>query len=152
MLKEILHIGITVSDINKSINFYQNILGLEFKGELLMEGEETELLFGRKNSRARIVYFNGSKELIAPPIELIYFLDKNVEKIENSLFKTSISEICFRVENIDEVYKKLLEKNIEFLSEPQYYDFSKYGFGKSKVVYFKDPDGIILELIENIKD
>ncbi len=34
--------------------------------------------------------------------------------------------------------------------EPQLFDFTKYGFGKSKALYFKDPDGIILELMEKI--
>ena len=32
--------------------------------------------------------------------------------------------------------------------EPQFFDFTSDGFGKSKAVYFKDNDGIILELME----
>lgn len=41
MLNEIVHIGITVSDMERSISFYRDILGLEYKGELMMEGPET---------------------------------------------------------------------------------------------------------------
>lgn len=51
---------------------------------------------------------------------------------------------------MDYVYDYLKESQVEFLSEPQFFDFSKDGFGKSKAVYFKDPDGIILELIEEL--
>lgn len=151
MLKEVMHIGITVSNIDKSIEFYRDILGLSFKGEILMEGKETDILFGRKNSKARVAYLNGSGEIIAPPVELIQFTDVDTENKERSLYRTSISEICFRVEDIDKVYKKLIEKGIECISEPQYFDFTEYGFGKSKAIYFRDPDGIILELMENIE-
>ena len=51
---------------------------------------------------------------------------------------------CFRVENIDKVYRDLKAKGVEFLSEPQLFDFRKDGFSKSKAVYFRDPDGVIL--------
>lgn len=150
MLKEIMHVGITVTDMDKSISFYKDILGLKFKGELVMEGKETDLLFHRKNSKARVAYLTGTDEISSPPVELIQFLNEPAQKDNADLFKTSISEICFNVNDIDSVYKKLLENKVECLSEPQYFDFTHYGFGKSKALYFKDPDGIILELMESI--
>lgn len=115
-----------------------------------MEGEATDKLFQMKNCVCKIAYLNGSHELNAPPIELLEF--SNVEKSKSSLSKTSISEICFNVHNIDEVYEKLKNKGVEFLSEPQYFDFTSNGFGKSKAVYFRDIDGIVLELIEEIRE
>lgn len=61
---------------------------------------------------------------------------------------TSISELCFYTDDIDAVYEKLIENNVECLSKPQYFDFSSQGFGKSKAFYFRDPDGIILEMMQ----
>lgn len=149
MLREVMHIGITVSDMDKSVDFYKNVLGLKYEGEILMDCEATQKLFAKDNCKARVAYLNGSDELLAPPIELIQFIeDCKIDK--SDLFKTSISEICFRVDDIDKVYKDLSDKGVEFLSEPQKFDFTQYGFGKSKAVYFKDPDGIILELMESI--
>lgn len=150
MLNEIVHIGVTVSDIDKSIKFYRDILGLEYKGQLLMEGKETDLLFGRKNCKVKVAYLNGSKNSYAPPVELIQFITDDIKKEERTLFETSISEICFKVKDIEKEYKNLLNKGVEFLSAPQFFDYSKFNFGKSKAVYFKDPDGIILELVEEI--
>ena len=43
MIREVMHIGITVSNMEKSIHFYKDILGLTFKGEAMMEGKETDL-------------------------------------------------------------------------------------------------------------
>ncbi|MEI0550464.1 VOC family protein [Brachyspira intermedia] len=148
MLKEVMHIGITVSNIERSINFYRDILGLTLIGEALMEGKETDVLFAMNNCKVKIAYLNGSDNIITPPIELLQFVSPETIKDEPKLNKISASETCFRVENIEKVYKHLIDNNVECLSEPQEFDFTSYGFSKSKALYFKDPDGIILELME----
>lgn len=148
MIGRIYHVGLTVSDLDKSISFYRDILGLEFQGEILMEGEETDKLFNKENCRARIAYLNGSKNIETPPIELIQFVDTEIKKVESDFFTTSISEVCFYTDDIDSVYENLLKNNVECFSEPQYFDFTSGGFGRSKAFYFKDPDGIILEMMQ----
>ena len=95
MIKEVLHIGITVKDLDRSINFYKDVLGLSFQGEMIMEGIETDLLFGIENCKLRIAYLNGSDELFAPPIELLQFLSPHADLGSADLHKISISEICF---------------------------------------------------------
>lgn len=151
MLKNVIHIGLTVSDLDRSIDFYKNILGLKYKGQLTMEGPETDALFGIKGCKAEVAYLNGSNHIMAPAIELIQFTNEDAIYDEADLRKTSISEVCFKVENIKFFYDHLLENNVECISAPQEFDFTKYGFGKSKAIYFKDPDGIILEAIEEIE-
>ena len=148
MVGRIYHVGLTVSDLDRSVIFYRDILGLEFQGEILMVGEETDKMFHKKNCKARVAYLNGSKNMEAPPVELIQFVDDAVNNVQSDLFTTSISELCFYTDDIDSVYKNLIENNIECLSEPQYFDFTAQGFGKSKAFYFKDPDGIILEMMQ----
>lgn len=150
MIGEVLHVGISVTDLDKSLDFYQNILGLSFEGKMIMEGIETDKLFARNNCKIKLAYLNGSDELLAPPIELIQFVSHDIDVSSSDLHKTSISEVCFKVEDIEYTYSRLKEKGIEFISKPQYFDFTSQGFGKSKAVYFKDPDGIILELLESI--
>ena len=73
MVGRIYHVGLTVSDLNRSIAFYRDVLGLKFQGEIFMEGEETDKMFRKENCKARVAYLNGSKVLEAPPIELILF-------------------------------------------------------------------------------
>ncbi|MDO5738508.1 MAG: VOC family protein [Eubacteriales bacterium] len=150
MIREVMHIGLTVTDLDRSVAFYRDILGLEFQGEIMMSGEATDRLFARQNAAARIAYLNGSKELLAPPIELIQFTDQEIKQDRGDLFKTSVSEICFNCDDIDKVYADLVAKGVDFLSEPQEFDFTADGFGKSKAVYLRDPDGIILELMQVI--
>lgn len=152
MIKQIVHVGVTVSDIEKSIHFYKDILGLSFKGELSMEGKEADALFGRKNCKVKVAYLNGSENIAAPSVELIQFTDSKADEVACDLHRTSISEICFHVDDLDKVYEHLIKHNVECLSEPQCFDYTEYGFGKSKALYFKDPDGIILELLQTIEN
>lgn len=150
MIKEIIHVGLTVSNIDKSIEFYKNILGLKFGSEMVMEGESTDRLFGMTKAKVRVAYLNGSDDIKCPPIELIEFVNHRFKENTSSLDRLSISEVCFKVNNIDHEYKRLSALNVEFLSEPQYFDLRSQGFGESKAVYFKDIDGNILELLESI--
>lgn len=150
MINNIIHVGITVKNMDKSIEFYRDVLGLKFLGEIVMEGKETEILFGRENCRVRVAYLSESDKIGTPPVELIQFTDSEAEDDTASLHKVSISEICFCTDDIDGVYEELKGKSVEFISEPQDFDFTEYGFGKSRAVYFRDNNGIILELMQNL--
>lgn len=150
MVGQIYHVGLTVTDMDRSIKFYRDVLGLHFQGEILMQGKETDLMFQKTNCKARVAYLNGTADIHMPPVELIQFVGTDVAQGSSDLFKTSISELCFYTDNADKVYKHLLEHHVECLSAPQEFDFSADGFGKSKAFYFKDPDGIILEMMQPI--
>ena len=93
MLKEVMHIGITVSNIERSINFYRDVLGLTLVGEALMEGKETDALFAMSNCKVKIAYLNGSDNIIAPPIELLQFVSPETIKDESKLNKISASAL-----------------------------------------------------------
>ena len=149
MFTKVAHIGFTVSNIDRSVEFYKNILGLYYQGEMIMDGPETEELFQKVNCKARVAYLRP-KEKSSPQIELIQFTDSKADKDTPDLFKTSISELCFMTDNIDNEYNRLKSLGVEFLSSPQTFDSTEYGFGKSRAVYFYDPDGNILELIQSV--
>lgn len=150
MLSSVAHIGITVSDLERSAAFYRDILGLAPVGEMIMDGPETAALFQRPGCSARVAYFRPEKQ-DTPPVELIQFTDEAAVPEEHSLFKTSISELCFVTDDIDREYSRLKGLGVEFVSEPQTFDSTAYGLGKSRAVYFYDPDGNILELIQPIE-
>lgn len=40
MIGQIYHVGLTVSDLDRSVAFYRDVLGLQYQGELLMEGKD----------------------------------------------------------------------------------------------------------------
>ncbi|WP_142414936.1 VOC family protein [Hathewaya massiliensis] len=152
MIGKIAHVGITVSNMDNAIKFYGDILGLKLTSSMIMEGHNVEVLTGIKDAKLKVVYFNSSDDLQSPPIELLEFIGcNNYGKTYDRLSNVGISEVCFFVKDIDETYKKLKEKGVQFLSEPQFFDLTSQSCGMSKAVYFKDNDGTILELIQPIK-
>ena len=149
MFTSVAHIGFTVRDLDRSIAFYRDVLGLTYIGEMKMGGPETAELFQQLGCRARVAYLRP-QDPVAPPVELIEFEGVIVRESTPSLFKTSISELCFATDDIDREYERLSAAGVSFLSEPQTFDSTAYGFGKSRAVYFFDPDENILELIQPI--
>lgn len=150
MLKQILHVGITVSDLDRSVEFYRDVLGLKYLGEITMDDKETEILFGREGAAARVAYLTGADNKNNPPVELIQFTDQPATKREMDIFTTGISELCFYADDLDAFYAHLVKLNVPCFSKPQPFDFTEDGFGKSKAIYFRDPDGVILEVIEPV--
>ncbi len=147
MLSTVAHIGFTVSNLQNSIDFYRDILGLKYIGKMEMHGDSTNELFGKSNSDAEVAYL-ATPDKNAPLIELIHFINQPIEADQPNLFKTSISEFCFGVDDIDAEYERLKGLGVKFISGPQMFDSTEYGFGKSKALYLFDPDGNILELIQ----
>ena len=148
MVGRIYHVGLTVSDLIVRLLSTEIFLGLNFRAKSLWKAKKQIKCSVRKIVKQRVAYLNGSKALEAPPVELIQFVDSKIHKEQSDLFTTSISEVCFYTDDIDSVYKTLIENHVECLSEPQYFDFRADGFGESRAFYFRDPDGIILEMMQ----
>ena len=64
MIGRIYHVGLTVSDLDRSIAFYRDILGLEFQGEIFMEGEETDKMFRKENCKANLLRISRCSSLL----------------------------------------------------------------------------------------
>ena len=56
MVERIYHVGLTVSDLDRSIAFYGDIPCPELQGEIFMVGKETDKMFHRANYKMRVVF------------------------------------------------------------------------------------------------
>lgn len=147
MITSIAHIGLTVSNIERSVAFYKHTLKLEYLGEMKMGGPETAALFKKEGCEARVAYLKP-KNSTGPLVELIQFTSFAAQLHGSDLFETSISELCFAVDDIDAETARLKKLGIKLISDPQTFDSTEYGFGKSRAIYFYDPDENILEFIQ----
>lgn len=68
----------------------------------------------------------------------------NADKTQATGFREK-SMVCFEVENVDESYKSLAQKGIEFINEPT--DMPDWG---ARVVHFRDPEENLIELFSPI--
>lgn len=122
---EFLHTMIRVKDIEKSLNFYKELL--EMKLSRSKSFDDFDLYF--------LTDKNGNAEL-----ELTY----NKTTPENGYEKgTGFGHLAFRVDSMDEFTQKLTAMGYEYSRTP--YKLSPTG---STIAFVKDPDGYEIELVE----
>lgn len=143
-IHKIDHVGIVVNDLPAAKAFFLD-LGLELQGEVPLEGEWLDRIVGLKNVKTEIVMLqtpDGQMNL-----ELSKFYTPSDESdVRRPMANTlGIRHIAFVVEDIEAIVATLKKKGTEFFSEIQYYEESY------KLCYLRGPEGIILELAEEIK-
>ena len=152
MLGALAHVGITVRDMDKSVTFYRDTLGFRVLGDIMIEGEKADRLTRLTGARLRAVYVKSESDLKGPPLELLHFLEPAAErgKPYTRLTNPGITEVAFWVKDIEQTYETLRSQGVEFYSPPQLFELE--GYGKVKAVYFWDPDGTTLELLQIVKE
>ena len=152
MLGAMAHVGITVRDMDKAVAFYRDTLGFRVLGDVLIEGEAADRITRLKGIKLRAVYVKSENDIKGPPVELLHFLAPVAESGEPyaQLNNPGITEVAFWVKDIEQAYEKLHAQGVEFYSPPQLFELE--GYGKVKAVYFWDPDGTTLELLQTVKE
>ena len=153
MLGAVAHVGITVRDMDKAVEFYRDTLGLKVIGDVTIDGQEASTVTQVPNTTLRAVYLRYKDDPTSPPIELLHFIKPGETGTPYpGLANPGITEVAFWVKDIDKTYEDLRAKGVEFYSAPQLFDLEGEGYGKVKAVYFRDPDGTTLELMQNCPD
>lgn len=123
---KIAHASITVKNMDQSINFYCNTLGLR----LASRREIPE-------NRAEIAFVEGENgDNLA--LELTHWKDK-----KDWTDGDQLDHIAFLVSDVQKSVDEFRQKGVEVAKEP----YSLSG-SKSKIAFIKDPNGIWLELIQ----
>jgi catechol 2,3-dioxygenase-like lactoylglutathione lyase family enzyme len=144
-MKAMHHVGITVKDLEASIRFYHDVLGLEFSNEPSpwFDGEELGKAVGVPGGGLRQV----SLLLGDTMFELLEYKSPPSETTR-PLMSNSIgaSLVAFHVDDIEAKKAELEAKGIEFFSDINRVDEGV--LAGWRWVYFEDPDGYPLELVE----
>ena len=141
MISKYRHIGIVVNDMERSINFYCNLLGHKIIIDFIEKGDYFSKLVGLKNSEARVVKANAPDGIY---IELIQFLTHpSIEPKGNEYNIRGRVHICYTVEDIDQIYERLSSNNVEFISPPL-----ESPFDPVKTCFCYDPDNTIIQFVE----
>ncbi len=146
-LSTLHHVGIIVSDMERSKIFYSRLLGTIAKKDTTISGpalwKQTEV----DGATMRIVFFefdNGSTGL-----ELIEFTDKKGEQAVTAQNTTGSVHFALKVSDAKKTYAQLVEEGYHFIAEPQHMDS---GYGQMKgytFAYLRGPDNELVEIIEN---
>ena len=150
MIRTIDHINIVVADLERSVKFYTEVLGFRKTHDVYMEGEWIEAIIGLRGVKGLVAFVEAPGG--GPRIELLeYRAPAGVALPENSKANTrGLRHIAFRVDDIAAMAARLRAAGVTLFSDPVKVPAGvvKFAAGDKSLLYFLDPDGVILELAE----
>jgi catechol 2,3-dioxygenase-like lactoylglutathione lyase family enzyme len=143
-IKRIDHIGVVVNDLAQAKAFFLDF-GFTVQGEAEEQSELLDKVVGMKGAKSQIVFLQAPNNQIT--LELTKFINPadEPEAKETFMYSRGIKHIAFIVENIEDIVVTVKQKGWKV-----YVDIYNYE-NIYKLCYFRGPEGIILELVEQIK-
>jgi len=141
----VLYPTFLVRDLDASIRYYRDILGLEITDR--KEGPISEMLPEKKgfSGKGASILFSTLSGLC---LELVQPLDMEVHASHPWIMqRIGFSHVAFAAEDMDQCYAQLTARGVAFKSPPQSLTVGPHGGGK--VVYLTAPEGFTLELIDS---
>lgn len=139
------HFSFTVSNLERSIDFYCGILGLELIATVDRTGNDIAQIVAYPDAHLKNGYIKLSRTGDLQ-LELIEYVSPQGQPVDTATCNPGIAHICFAVDDIHSTYTRLREAGVRFKSEPV-----PITSGQNRgafAVYFFDPDGITLELLQ----
>ncbi|MFI5897793.1 VOC family protein [Actinoplanes sp. NPDC051513] len=145
-LAAIHHAGLVVHDLDRSIYFYHDILGMPFANEPTprFEGPDLSRGVGVPDAKLRQVSLYVGEH---STMELIEYANRPVtstKPVPNN--HLGAAHICFKVHDIQAAKAELEGKGVTFYSDVNVVDDGP--LAGWRWCYFSDPDGLALELVE----
>lgn len=142
MISSIHHSAFTVSNMERSIAFYRDILGMKVLWDSVQEGVKYEgpicdKITGCPGTKQHVVYLGLGGDFL----ELVEYTPKGKPLENHKASDIGSGHVCFKTDDINALYEKLLANNVKVHCSPQ-------DRITALIMYFRDPDGIILEAIE----
>lgn len=131
MVKKVDHIGIAVKNLEETLKFYQEVLGLELDGIEIVEEQKVKVAFLPIGDTEIELLESTDKE---GPIAK--YIEKRGEGIQH---------IAFRVDDIEKAIEEMKNKGIRMIDEKP-----RYGAGGAKIAFLhpKSTYGVLIELCQ----
>lgn len=131
------HIGLTVSDLEPAVEFYQSVFDCTVLAEFSVADDAFETGVGIDDASARFAHLDlGSVRL-----ELVAYEPDGVDRPAADLNDSGATHLGVEVDDLDAFYRSL-DDDVETISEPQTTETG------TKICFLRDPDGHLVEVLE----
>jgi len=139
-------VGMTVSDLDRSVEFFTTVLSFEKLEEEERAGEEVERLSGVFGARVRVARVRLGREVV----ELTQYLAPEGRPFPPDTRSNDrwFQHVAIVVRDMDRAYRHLRDHRVRHASSgPQRLPDWNAAAGGIEAFYFRDPDGHFLEII-----
>jgi catechol 2,3-dioxygenase-like lactoylglutathione lyase family enzyme len=138
------HVSVTVNDIDRSLVFYHELLGLPILGRGEEKGTDVARVTGLGGAHFRYADLDlGSGQIL----ELLQYLYPRGTPLKQSVHDPGSGHLALRVDDIQEVLRRMNQAGVSARSEPVTLEEPLWWQGAT-CVYVTDPDGVTVELVE----
>jgi len=147
------HFGLTVTDLDRTVDFYTRIVGFEFRSadRYIFDESLSPALFGEEYAQrfqGRVESNIAVLELGGVRVEFIQFVNPQVRPYHGDFGTAGSPNLALQVSDLVSVRTRLEEAGVAFRWEGSI--FTESGFRPWQWCFFRDPDGIVVELVEDI--
>lgn len=140
MIRGIHHTSISTGDLERSLGFYRDLLGVEVLFVNDFSGEEIENITALPGATGKVAMLRAANS----HIELFEYATPEAEPGDPArpVCNHGLTHICFDVTDLPSEYERLKAAGVTFHCPPQ-------SLGRSvRTTYARDPDGNVVELQE----
>ena len=137
MIKSMNHVGLSVTDMQRSLQFYRDYLGMEELMSLDISDDRIGRVIGIEGAKCKIVHLKLDQTIL----ELFEYKNPRGEKFASKMRQCDIgfSHIGFEVNDIHRHIEELKQMGVEMLGETVEFRPGVW------VAYFRGPDGEVVE-------
>jgi len=139
-----ISLGVIVSDLEESLKFYKDIIGMEETGGFSIDSEfgKRSGLTGGRSFDVKILKL--ANDISASEFKIMSFGNTTAAKDNFIQDKNGVRYITIFPKTTDAVIERLKNNNVQFLGDTP----TKLGDGRTFILV-QDPDGLFVELIGN---
>lgn len=139
------HVNIVVRDLETSARWYEALLGLQRGFGARLEGAWIEHVTGLPGACAQCLFLESPQG--GARLELIQYLTPQGNGWEAASLPQTLGlrHLAFEVDDLDALTQRLNSMGVQPLSEPVEVPFQVANLGRKRLLYFHDPDGVLVE-------
>ena len=140
-LLRLTHIGLCVSDMERALRFYRDLLGFEREHHLHVEGEPSDTLLRLRGVVLDAIYLRRD----GVRLELLRFADPPAPAPRSrTMHEHGLTHLSFRVADLDATLAALRAAGAQVLEET----VIRMPAFQSAACFITDPDGQLIELVQ----
>jgi catechol 2,3-dioxygenase-like lactoylglutathione lyase family enzyme len=142
MFGSVHHVGLTVKDLDRSLEFYELMFGVTPSFDVEAASEPLSRALGVEDAKLRFAFLRFGETAV----ELLTYDNPRLDEFALRNCDVGAPHVCIHVEDIWASYKHCKQNGAEFYSDPFHIEGGP--LDGCWFVYMRDPDGITLELFQ----